>query len=495
MLTPSSRALATILFVILGSRYTLIPAYSQTFSTILNIPTDANIGDGQSIGSDTQLNLLAGGTIGQFFAAGASAGSSTNVEVNISGGSVGRFFNANASSTINISGGTVGGLFEANAGSTVNFSGGSLGDVFRANNNSAVTISGGEFRMNGAPVSGPINLPQDALLSGTLADGTPFAFAFEDNDFFANNVLTLLTTSLPNLGPLAIRASIDPVPQGIRQGQTLRVDDGSTIAENFNAGLGSTVSLETGGTIGNNFEAVGAQVNLAGGTITGGFDAFNGTTVNLSAGSAGDNFNAHAGSTVNILGGSVGSGFETKAGSTTNISGGALGDSFNALEGSTLHLFVTQFELDGVDLTSSLSLLTPAEINSRDTTLSGLLADGSPFSLDLNSTIAPQEDFVDANATLILTRVLPGDFNNDGTVNAADLPTWQTAFGTTVSAPFTGGDSDGDRDVDGSDLLGWQRQVSGNSADASLTSIPEPTSLALAAAMLSLLASRRNCHV
>ncbi|MEM6799515.1 MAG: dockerin type I domain-containing protein, partial [Planctomycetota bacterium] len=48
--------------------------------------------------------------------------------------------------------------------------------------------------------------------------------------------------------------------------------------------------------------------------------------------------------------------------------------------------------------------------------------------------------------------MVTGDANNDGVVNAADNTLISTNLNTTVSAPFTDGDVDGDMDVDSGDL-------------------------------------------
>ena len=58
------------------------------------------------------------------------------------------------------------------------------GDSFNANSGSTVTISGGEFRLDGLLIDGlgtvgnavAVNIRVGALLSGTMADGIPFAF-------------------------------------------------------------------------------------------------------------------------------------------------------------------------------------------------------------------------------------------------------------------------------------------------------------------------------
>ena len=78
------------------------------FTTIINVPPDVAP---SSIGSDTQLNLFQGIALRFVFSRRASDGTSSNVEVNITGGSVGIFFDANSGSVVNISGGSVGSSF------------------------------------------------------------------------------------------------------------------------------------------------------------------------------------------------------------------------------------------------------------------------------------------------------------------------------------------------------------------------------------------------
>src|SRR5690606_34943106 len=66
------------------------------FSTVIDVPPSI-MGDDQAIGSDTQLNVFAGGEVGSNFHAGAEDFSSTNVQVNVLGGTVGGGFVAYAS--------------------------------------------------------------------------------------------------------------------------------------------------------------------------------------------------------------------------------------------------------------------------------------------------------------------------------------------------------------------------------------------------------------
>ncbi|MBA3484338.1 MAG: glucan endo-1,6-beta-glucosidase [Pirellulales bacterium] len=65
----------------------------------------------------------------------------------------------------------------------------------------------------------------------------------------------------------------------------------------------------------------------------------------------------------------------------------------------------------------------------------------------------------------------PGDFNGDGTVDAADLDVWRESFGAEVDAMA---DGDGDGDSDGADLLLWQRNLMAGAPLTELTNlIPE----------------------
>ena len=202
-------------------------AHAQ-FDTVINLPEDLgspnpNGFSGNSIGTNTQLNLSDGGSIGFGFDAGARDVSSTNVEVNISGGTIGNSFGAFGGSTINVSGGRVGSNFTANSGSTVNISGGSVGSAygsdFDAESGSTVNITGGEV--------------------GSF---------FDANDGSEVNI------------------------------------SGGTVGLRFDAFAGSTVDI-SGGTVGDSFTAFdGSTVNISGGSVGTGFNAASGSTVSISGG-------------------------------------------------------------------------------------------------------------------------------------------------------------------------------------------------------------------
>ncbi|MEN0019391.1 MAG: hypothetical protein AAF747_00750 [Planctomycetota bacterium] len=298
---------------------------------------------GDTLGSDSQLNLFDGGTIFSLFSAGPIDGSGSNVEVNISGGSVGSGFAANSGSTVNISGGSVSSGFTANSGSAVNVSGGSVGSDFDANSGSTVNISGGSV-----------------------------------GSFFNANSASTVNIS------------------------------GGSVGNDANAFSGSTVNV-SGGFVGNFFDAnSGSTTNISGGLVGTNFDAFSGTTVNISGGSVDAGFNANSGSTVHISGGAVGSDFDAFSGSKVNVSGGTVGEMFAAFTDSTVNLFGTSFFLDGAELTE-LVLGEAFTIADRDVTLTGILADGSAFDFDLNTSLTDSvvfgNDFFDTNAVLTVTLV------------------------------------------------------------------------------------------
>ena len=155
---------------------------------------------------------------------------------------------------------------------------------------------------------------------------------------------------------------------------------------------------------------VDATFNVEGGVLGKGAETYN-SEVNISDGSVGDFFSAHLGSVVNISGGTIGNVFAARLGSEVNISGGTFGDSFQARFVSTVNIQGSEFSIDGTPL-NNLQPGQPFTITDRDVTLSGVLADGEPFSFDLNSedtsSINDFEEFFspDAILSVVLTCLL-----------------------------------------------------------------------------------------
>ncbi len=79
---------------------------------------------------------------------------------------------------------------------------------------------------------------------------------------------------------------------------------------------------------------------------------------------------------------------------------------------------------------------------------------------------------------LVLKTTLPGDFNEDGHVDAADFTVWRDMLGAEV-APFRTADANGDGYVDAVDYADWRSNFGRSTATASahVGSVPEPRTM------------------
>ena len=166
---------------------------------------------------------------------------------------------------------------------------------------------------------------------------------------------------------------------------------------------GSEVNI-SGGSIGSSGLASSSAVNISGGSVGDDFEAGSFSEVSISGGSVGNDFTARPASAVNISGGSVGNSFRALGNTEINISGGTVGEEFDAAPNSEINLFGSDFFLDGVPL-DGLPINDAFRIFDRNVTLSGLLADGSAFTFDLNPIEKSDEDYFDPRATLTVTLV------------------------------------------------------------------------------------------
>lgn len=83
----------------------------------------------------------------------------------------------------------------------------------------------------------------------------------------------------------------------------------------------------------------------------------------------------------------------------------------------------------------------------------------------------------------VVTTVLDGDFNADGTVDAADYTVWREMDGQTVTA-FTGADGDGNGVVDAADYNLWAGNYGATIGESPSRSVPEATAATLVVASL-----------
>jgi hypothetical protein len=352
--------------------------------------------------------------------------------VNVSGGTVDGFVHVSNQSSMNISGGMVtGGIsliggsltvaggnvnnIDAYYDSQVELRGGRIGDRVYVSEEGRATLRGSDIRVDGVSLAedeslgwyGTLDLPMGAVLSGVFADGTPFAFTSDEGDWFAPGTLEI-NSSTYFIRPRGITSILSPPmpPQGVRPGEELTLVAGQDGGTNFTAGWESTLTVN-GGVIGDNFEAVGAAVNLLAGSIGNEMDALFGTEFNVLGGSVGYGLQAHRGSVVNMLGGSVAD-IVARSGSVVNITGGTLGrqldDGFDyggiAMEGdSEVNITGSEFVLGGepIELEPGASVVLDWDVFNYSS-LSGVLGDGSPF----------YAYFSDHGWSI------PGPWNNDG---------------------------------------------------------------------------------
>jgi len=111
------------------------------------------------------------------------------------------------------------------------------------------------------------------------------------------------------------------------------------------------------------------------------------------------------------------------------------------------------------------------------------------FVLSLDAFMTPAE--LDA----IFSR-LAGDYNGDGSVDAADYAVWRKTLGQEV-APFSGADGNGSGVVDAGDYAKWRANFGANAAvtdngAAASAAVPEPSALTLFIAALLAAADRAS---
>jgi uncharacterized protein YkwD len=97
------------------------------------------------------------------------------------------------------------------------------------------------------------------------------------------------------------------------------------------------------------------------------------------------------------------------------------------------------------------------------------------------------------DVTIFDPDAIAADFDGNQLVDAADLGRWKANFGD-VTATKSQGDADGDSDVDGKDLLVWQREVGMGFAAANGLSVPEPDAASFAVVGVALVMAVRG-HV
>jgi hypothetical protein len=115
--------------------------------------------------------------------------------------------------------------------------------------------------------------------------------------------------------------------------------------------------------------------------------------------------------------------------------------------------------------------------------------------VDSNVTLLPAAGVVSGNnlASWTLTAILPGDYNQNGVVDAADYTLWRSTLGSTTDLRANGDDTGASAGVvDQADYTFWKShfgQHSGSGAIANVA-VPEPTTLMLGAIGVAVLLCR-----
>lgn len=384
------------------------PIAHAQFTTVINVPPDAAPA---SIGSDTQLNFAAGGDdLPANFQAGTS-GDANNIEVNINSGTVGDMFNAGPTDgsggdvTVNIHGGTLG-TVTSYAGAEVLVSGGSLGVVTAFGGDIASTAgSTATFQFFGASNRGTADFN-----GGTAIGGSGFSGGF---------LSVFGSTHVPELN--------------INGGVLMGIDyfgDGSSRA---------TLNINGGQVVGNlNGDAQSSlDFNMTGGEITGDIrlDSAFSSTVRITGGSL-----------QNLVTGSF-SGGNSDLYPRVEIHGGSIASVDMTLGLAFVTYHGTQFSVDGVDVTGTLTPGVPVDVGVIDT-LSGVLADGTAFSYDFPASSG-------STSLVLVEAASAGDFDMDGDVDGHDFLLWQ-------------------RDPGVGSLSDWQANY-GTPSVANIASVPEPS--------------------
>ena len=274
-------------------------------------------------GEDNATINIQSGSVTSF-----SGGNGHEITVNVSGGRHSSGFDLNRDNTATITGGNLVGRLGVN-GARLDIFGGAFGDEVRGSDGSVVFLHGYDFRRNGQPISNlaqvgdkrNLNLQEGDMLTGIFSDGTPFLFTNDEGDRLYEDVLRLVLTEEVTNAPSVINVPNDVAPLGIHKGQTLFLQNGGELQENFGVGPGSTLRVE-GGQIGQNLEALDANVVVNGGTVGRLMDLFGNSTLTINGGEVGGGLDTYEGTQVILNDGFIDYGANAKPGSSWTVNGG-----------------------------------------------------------------------------------------------------------------------------------------------------------------------------
>ena len=238
-----------------------------------------------------------------------------------------------------------------------------------------------------------LNVEATGVVGFSLAAGEPDVFLYDDDGNFVG--VTPGTTSNAEVN---IRGGFVDAFMSVNRGATVNF-----LAGTVGSAGGSASSVNDGGVL-----------NMSGGTMRDGFNVAAGGLLNLSGGQI-DGPSSMQASTLNMTGGTLGPSFDiggddfATVAAVANVSGGELGANLEVFSDGVLNLLGSGFSVNGVPVAITTQGVAQ-EVMDRGlgTTLTGTLADGTAFSLDLTpgfDSSNPANDGFYAGSTLTVTLV------------------------------------------------------------------------------------------
>ncbi|MEL6499461.1 MAG: hypothetical protein AAGJ54_04470 [Planctomycetota bacterium] len=321
-------------------------------------------------------------------------------------------------STVQIDGGTIDSLFCRNK-ADITINGGEIDDVGTTEFTSSIVFNGGnieEITVTGVlfPQSGqPAERPELFVTDGSI--GSLVMIEFE-RFVMTGGEVTGFVDFIGDFGSKLRPSTVDllggAIADQVTGSEALSITIDGTILE-IGAFLPSTIDgnssirMLSGRVSGNGLITDFAGVRLAGGIV--------------------DNFVDANGSWVSVTGGELRDGIF--GGEITTFAGGIISGPINVPRTGTLILKVESVAIDGIPL--PLVPGQPVEIPERNgELLTAVLADGSPFMLELSEN-GPSGDSVPALARVVALqgdRACVGDLDLDGSVTLSDVRPLLGAF-------------------------------------------------------------------
>lgn len=420
------RGYAASACLVLGST-----ALASGFDTVIDV-TSPSIGDDALFQSSTQINLLAGGAIGERLSLGSVATPAEKVELNVFGGVVGNDAGAAGDATIHAFGGLVQSGLRLNDGARLVLDGGNVRGGVRASSGSRIELNqgilgpdaivrgeGSTFEMLGGIAQGiGVESFATASIESGVVQGTVQLSTSARLDVTGGAIEGGIDVSTDALATL--RGGIVNGLVSVEQAGRVAVE-GNTVANEVRIGSGGTLEV-LGGTVTGGVELTSngslrvsggsiagplvprdhAMVQIDGGRIGDGLLAQGSSTLTLTGGSVGDNPRIINDSTFIQTGGTVGDLLGLVGNSSYVLSGGSVGEGFFARSGTRIDLLVDSLSIGGVPM--PLVHGVPVAIDIRDGfELEAILLDGSPLSWTLNDVVVVGDEFFEPGSMLFVT--------------------------------------------------------------------------------------------